>query len=240
MQDSKPEPKAVVRDLGELLSGIIARHLPEYERVIGLPSGNQEFHEKVVDAVKTCIFRHMLDPRGPRPSQMRKDLLQASDAARKAHDGLCTLNAALDALPESVLHVLERYWGNSGEIARRFIENEVSWLRAAESLTRASAKAFGDKGGRPEMLGFRGLAEGLAKAFKAGTGKTAKVYWSEIDHCWRGDFLKLVVAVLPLVEKLAGATERPFQAPQSPVALGQYLHSLTRANTRNRNRQRAK
>jgi hypothetical protein len=237
--DTEPDPKAVVRDLSDQYRRIVARHLPEYERVIGLATTHHEFRERVIRAVSTCLFQHMLEPL-TRPSQIRKDLLQASDAARKAHDNLCRLDTALNELPELVLRLLGRHWGLSGEIARGFIDNEVSWLRIAASLTDLCAKALAEKGGRPEMHAFRGLAKGLAKAFQIGTGRQAKVYWDPIESCWRGEFLKLVEAVLALVEALADALERPFQAPRSPNALGQYLHDLTRLNTRAKNRVRSR
>jgi len=149
------------------------------------------------------------------------------------------LDAALSAPELSELQLLEQHWGVLGDIARGLIANEVSWLRNASSLADIFAKVFIDKGGRPKMVPFRVLAKGLATAFEVGTGRRAKVSWSEADSCWGGKFLKLVAAVLPLVEALAGATERPLAAPRSPVALGQYLHDLTRANTRNKNRPRS-
>jgi hypothetical protein len=237
VSDTEPDPKAVIRDLADQYSRIVARHLPEYERVVGLATAHHEFRESVTRAVSASMFQHMLEPL-TRPSQIRKDLLQASAAAREAQDSLCRLDTALNALPEHVLRLLEQHWGLSGEIARAFLDNEVSWLRVAASLTDLSAEAFVEKGGRAEMRAFLVLAKRLAEAFQAGTSRRAKVNWDPIGSCWRGDFLKLVQAVLPLVQVLAATTKRPFPAPRSPVALGQYLHDLTRANLRRKNRSR--
>jgi hypothetical protein len=235
--DPKLEPEAVVGDLDKQFRNITARHLPEYERAIGLPSANSEFREKVIDAVSTCMFQHLLNPRGTRPSQIRKHLLAAGGAARQARDSLIRLDVALNGLPESVLQLLEQYWGTTGTIARGFVGNQVSWLRVAASLTELSSKAFIDKGGAPKHLAFHVLAKGLVKAFEIGKGEAAKVNWNEIKGKWDGEFMALVEAVLPLVQKLAG-TEPPLWVPKSPGALGKYLHDLTRANTRNKNRPR--
>jgi hypothetical protein len=236
-----PEEQAVVKDFYEQIRGITARHLPEYERIIGLQSANQEFREKVSNAVATCVFQHLGEARPFRPSLRRNDLLRARDAARKAHDSLCSLNAALDALPDYMLQLLEQHWGTLGEVSRRFIDREVSWLRDAMSLTDIFAKAFVDKGGAPEMLAFRVLVEGLAKAFEVGTGRKAKVSWNvaKDKDQWGGKFMELVEALLPLAKQLAG-TERPLRVPKNRDALGQYLHELTRAKTRNRNPPRSR
>src|SRR5262249_27059643 len=223
----------VVGELSKLFRDITTRRLAEFERVIGLPTANQEFREQAISAVSTCIFTHTLEPHATRASQIRKDLLRARDTARKAHDSLCNLDAALSALPEFALQLLEQHWGLSGDIARRFMANEVSWLRAVSSLADLSAKAFVDKGGRPEMRAFRVLALGLAKAFKAGTGRRATVSWNDAKGEWSGKFMKLVEAVLPLAKTMAAAiTERPLLTPVSPLALGKYLHDLTQARSK--------
>jgi len=168
--DQKPEIDTVVRDIVKLYRDITARRLPEYERAIGLTSANQEFREKVIEAVSTCMFQHIL-PGNPRRSQIRKQLLAVGDAARKAHDSLCNLDAALSAPELSELQLLERHWGVLGGIARRFIPNEVSWLRNASSLADIFAKVFIDKGGRPEMGHFASSPMDWQKQLKSAPAK---------------------------------------------------------------------
>jgi hypothetical protein len=235
----EPEAKAVVREFSELFRSITARHLARFEGVIGLANPNPEFREKVMSAVSICAFQHRLEPHSIRRSHIRKTLLEAGEAARKADENLCQLDAALNALPEPVLKTLEGGWGPTGEIARRFIDNERSWLRRSAACMDFFAKAFADKGGRPKLRAFHVLAVGLASAFGAGTGRRATVNWNGAKDQWGGKFMELVEAVLPLAKELAG-TERPLQTPASRLALGQYLHDLTRLKVRNRNRPRSR
>jgi hypothetical protein len=209
---------------------IISRHLPEYERTIGLTAPNHEFRSKLTDAIMACVFTHISDRW--RLSDLRRDLAEANKEARSAQNSLRKLSDILGALPQSFRDELATHWGIFGEIAHRSLEREISWLIDVSGLTGIFSKHLKalDRGGAPKMRAFAVLANGLADAYEIATGKLAGITWDEYDKRYDGEFLKLVQAVLPLAEKLGDMPERPLRVPrQGKFALGKYLSTLTTA-----------
>jgi hypothetical protein len=216
---------------------IISRHLPEYERTIGLTTPNHEFRSKVTDAIMACVFTHMLKSDRWRPSDLQRDLAKANKEARSAQNSLRKLSDILSALPELIRDEFTTNWGIFGEIAHRSLERQISWLVDLSGLTGIFSKHLKtlDRGGAPKMRAFAVLANGLADAYEIATGKLAGITWDEYDKRYDGEFLKLVQAVLPLAEKLGDMPKRPLRVPrQGKYALGKYLSTLTAARKKKR------
>jgi len=220
-------------------SKIISRHLPEYERTIGLTAPNHEFRSKLTDAIMACVFTHMLNSDRWRLGDLRRDLAKANKEARSAQNSLRKLSDILGALPQLIRDEFATNWGIFGEIAHRSLEREISWLVDVSFLTGTLSKALKtlDRGGAPKMRAFPVLANGLADAYEIATGKLAGITWSEYTKRYGGKFLKLVQAVLPLAGKLADMPKRPLRVPrQGKNALGKYLSTMMTARKRKRGR----
>jgi len=218
-------------------SKIISRHLPEYERTIGLTAPNHEFRSKLTDAIMACVFTHMLNSDRWRLGDLRRDLAKANKEARSAQNSLRKLSDILGALPQSFRDELATHWGIFGEIAHRSLEREISWLIDVSGLTGIFSKHLKalDRGGAPKMRAFAVLANGLADGYEIATGRLAGITWDEYDKRYDGEFLKLVQAVLPLAGKLADMPGRPLRVPrQGKYALGKYLSTLTTARKKKR------
>jgi len=79
------------------------------------------------------------------------------------------------------------------------------------------------------MAAFQTLVRGLACAFQQGSGRAAKVTWSEHRQVYGGPFLGLVEAVLPPLLTIAESYGRPLVYPTTAYARGIYIYNLTRA-----------
>jgi hypothetical protein len=220
-------------------SKIISRHLPEYERTIGLTAPNHEFRSKLTDAIMACVFTHMLTDRW-RLSDLRRDLAKANKEARSAQNSLRKLSDILGALPQSFRDELATHWGIFGEIAHRCLEREISWLVNVSGLTGIFSKHLKtlDRGGAPKMRSFQVLAKGLDDAYQIARVGKRGITWNEHGEKYAGEFLELVEAVLPLAAKLAAEmTGRPLRVPRKgKYALGKYLSTHTNARKKKRTR----
>ena len=207
---------------------IIFRHLPEYEKTIGLTAPNHEFRSKLTDAIIACVFTHFLLKHRGRLSDLRGNLAEASKEARSAQNSLRKLSDILGDLPQSLRDELAARWGLFGEIAHRSLERQISWLVKVSVLTDVFSEALKtrDRGGRPKMRAFQVLARGLRDACET-AGRSAGVTYNPVSGSYGGEFYKLVEAVLPLASKLAEMPQRPLPAPQpGKFALGKYLSNL--------------
>jgi hypothetical protein len=218
---------------------IIAPHLPDYEKTIGLTAPDDQFRWRVTQAIIACVFQHMLTPYLPRASGLSKDLAKARDQAQSAQNSLRRLADILDGLPQTLSDQLTTHWGILGEIRHRSLEREISWLEQVSVIMSMYAERLKtlDRGGAPKMRAFEVLAKGLADAYEAATGRQAGVTWDDYGQKYDGEFLKLVEAVLPLAAKLADMPQRPLRVPvQGKYALGKYLSTLTTARRKKRSR----
>ena len=209
---------------------IISRHLPQYEKTIGLTAPNQEFRSKLTHAIVACAFQHMLMPIPKRPSGWRKELAQASKEARTAQNSLRRLGDILDGLPQTFIDQLATRWGLFGEIARHSLEREISWLQHVSVITGMYAESVKtlDRGGAPKMLSFELLVKGLADAYQIARVGRKGITWNEHSEKYTGEFVKLVQAVLPLAKQLAELPKRPLRVSrQGKYALGAYLRTHT-------------
>jgi hypothetical protein len=199
----------------------ISRHLPQYEKTIGLTAPNREFRSKLTDAIIACAFQHMLTPFLRRPSAWRKDLAQASKEARTAQNSLQKLADILDNLPHALSDRLSRS-----------MERDISWLNQVSVLTGRLSKALKlDRGGAPKTYAFKVLANGLADAYEIATGRDARITWNDYGRKqkYKGKFLEFVEAVLPLAAELANMPQLPLRVPVGKYALGKSLSTLTTA-----------
>jgi hypothetical protein len=95
------------------------------------------------------------------------------------------------------------------------------------------APMFVDKGGKPLMVEFRALAQGLRHAFERATGRPATVTVDPVtvdpDCKYVGDFLKLLETMLPLTRDCARQFGWELSYPQTTSARGKYVEKLTTA-----------
>jgi hypothetical protein len=218
-----------VSNTDKLYRSLVARQVRKYEQLIGLQEANPDFRAAVEQAVSTCLFQHSIDAWRKRPAVVRKEILRVKEEASSSVQYLGRLRNAIEALvPAYREELLEKAWGLRGDIAFRQLPGLLSWLEKVSAITDLHAECFIDRGGAPKMQAFRALAEGLARAFERATGKKARVTWNEHRSCYEGRFLKLVDAVLQLVLEAAEVSGRPLKHPKTRLALGKYLHELTR------------
>ena len=139
---AEQEARDAVNSFDVICRKIISRHLPQYEKTIGLIAPNREFRSKLTDAIIACAFEHMLTRFLGRPSGWRKDLAQASKEGRTAQNSLQKLTYILDNLPQALSDRLTRS-----------MEREISWLNQVAVLTGRLSKALKmpDRGGAPKM-----------------------------------------------------------------------------------------
>jgi hypothetical protein len=187
-------------------------------------------------------FTHILTPYHRRASSLRKDLSRAGEEARLAQNNLRRLADILDGLPEALHAELATLWGTLGEIARRSMEREISWLEQVSVITSMFDERLKklDRGGAPKMHAFEVLAKGLADAYQSAKGRRG-ITWNEHGQKYGGEFVELVRAVLPLATKLAEKISlgRPLRVPTQGVhALGKYLSTHTDARKKKQTRAR--
>jgi hypothetical protein len=218
----------IVSNNDKLYRSLVARHARKYEQLIGLQEANPDFRAAVEQAVSTCLFQHSIDAWRKRPAAVRKEILRVREEASSSVKYLGRLRNAIKALVPAYRELLEEAWGLRGDIAFRQLPGLLLWLEKVSAITDLHAERFIDRGGAPKMQAFRALAEGLARAFERGTDKKARVTWNEHRGCYEGRFLKLVDAVLQLVLQAAEVSGRPLKHPKTRLALGKYLHELTR------------
>lgn len=226
-RDPIKDATKLFRDINRELRDIISRHLPEYERVIGLTAANPEFRAKLTDAIIECVFTHRLTPYHKRIGHIRRDLAEARKESVAAIESLRRLTEILEGFPQELSDAFSEHWGTSGEVSRHSLDRQMEWLKLVSLITGFYVEGPKlDKGGAPKMVAFNVLAKGLADAFKIGTGQEATVYWGPIDERWHSNkFLELVEDVLSLVKILADPeAERPLRVP---LAMGKYLRELT-------------
>jgi len=173
---------------------------------------------------------------------LRKDLSRAGEEARLAQNNLRRLADILDGLPEALHAELATLWGTLGEIARRSMEREISWLEQVSVITSMFDERLKklDRGGAPKMHAFEVLAKGLADAYQSAKGRRG-ITWNEHGQKYGGEFVELVRAVLPLATKLAEKISlgRPLRVPTQGVhALGKYLSTHTDARKKKQTRAR--
>ena len=108
-------------------------------------------------------------------------------------------------------------------LAQKFesVSNKAGWY----------APMFRDKGGKPSMVEFRALLQGLGHAFERATGREAKVTAdataADDSPKYGGDFLELLKTILPLTLETARRFGWQMSHPQSSNALGKYVEKFT-------------
>jgi hypothetical protein len=203
----------------------------EFALAAGIEQPDQEFAEMIGNSVTGCIIEHRQHFLR-RPSEIRRELLEVCEAAETAAKSLHSLSAALSNLDTQVLLILAEKYSPQGRDQISKLPIEARRLKGLAKLAETFSTISEDKGGPNKKAAFRVLVKGLEKAFEHGRRRSAKVTRKIDAPEYDGNFIKLVVAVLPLAGELAEASggprlERPKSAEMTSPALGKYLERLT-------------
>lgn len=217
--------------------------IEQYAKAIGglKKIDRSQFEQLVVDALLWSAVTHLDTPNRKRHSEIRKELLQVKREAVAAERHLDRLRGALSKLEPRYRDLLDGRLDLTSRIAVSLVAKQPPWFHALPNVSSvasiyAEVLRGEDKGGAPKMVAFSALVTGLKRAFERATGRRAKATWDEHRQQFRGKFVHLVEAVLPLALAVACPSQRPMRHPDSAQARGKYIHQATKARRRARRR----
>ena len=184
------DPKPAKHDLVELTADTVARLrdtisssvpllVEQYKADTGLIRLGEQFQVEVIQAIFASVLLHSDTPKRRRRSIVRTRMKAVAKQASALAKQLRSFQAAMDELIP--LHRSEIVKGMElplrAEWAGLKLERIPSFLaqKFDDVSNRAAiyAPMFVDKGGKPLMVEFRALAQGLRHAFERATGRPA-------------------------------------------------------------------
>src|SRR5262249_20271837 len=155
-----PEDPHEFNQLKRVIGAAFSRHVPEFEKAIGLEHPASQFRCDLIRAILICILTDRLPPE--RRSECRKKYLRVSKDAAVAAEAISRTAAGLNEIKPIPPGLVQ--FAQLGEQASSFAALSAVTARHAEML-------IDDKGGPKGMVAFCTLVRGLARAFENATGR---------------------------------------------------------------------